>query len=383
MRDTTAGSPAVRLSGLEIATHLVLGEASPPPSLPGAPAGDPRAALEAVVLEALRRPPCVVSFSGGRDSSVILALAAHLARREGLPPPVPATIRAPSAPESEESWWQERVVGHLALPDWQREEVRDELDFVGPVARQALAAHGLLFPAQAHFHVPLLRHAAGGTLLTGAGGDDVLELGPRFVLGAAWGHLRGWHKRSTYRALLRLAPSAPRAAYARRFRRLHVPWLTEAAQRELHRRWTSELVPVGAPDGAAWMLRRRRLAFLRRSLDLLASDAGARIDHPLIAPRFVASLAQHAGWAGTGGRSRFLPRLAGDLLPREVLLRRGKTSFRDVYWARHARELATSWEGGGVDEEVVDPEALRTVWSTGEPNPATGLLLQQVWLAGR
>ena len=55
----------------------------------------PRAALEAVVLRALLRPPCLVSFSGGRDSSLVLAIASDVARRHGLPLPVPATNRFP------------------------------------------------------------------------------------------------------------------------------------------------------------------------------------------------------------------------------------------------------------------------------------------------
>ena len=382
MRDTTAGSPAVRLSGLEIATHLVLGEEPSSPSLP-AVAVEPRTALEAVVRRALERPPCVVSFSGGRDSSLLLAVAAHVARRGGLPPPVPATIRAPQARGSDESAWQERVVAHLGLDDWLRDEVTDELDFVGPVAQGALARHGLLYPAQAHFHVPLLRHAVGGTLLTGAGGDDVLDLGPQYTVRAAWDALRRGHDGTALRTLLRLGPGRVRRAYVQHRRRVRAPWLTPAAQQELDRMWRGELPPVASPAALAWTLRRRRLAALRDSLGALAVDAGAAIDHPLIDPLFVAAVARAAGWAGTGGRSRFLPRLAGDLLPRDVLLRRDKTSFVDVYWTSHSRELAMSWDGSGVDADVVNAEVLRATWATGRPNPATALLLQQVWLAGR
>ena len=381
MRGTTAGSPAVVLSGLEIATHLVLGDA-PVPDLP-ATAATPRAALEEVVLRALRSPPCVVSFSGGRDSSVVLAIAARVARREGLALPVPATIRAPSIAENDESRWQERVVAHLALPDWQREEVSDELDYVGPVAQEVLARHGLLYPAQAYFHAPLLRHAAGGTLLTGAGGDDVLEVGPRAVVAAAWDALRRGHDGTALRTLLRLGPQRVRRTYVQHRRRVRVPWLTPRAQAELERQWAVELHPVASPAALRWTLRRRRLAALRRSLAALARDAGAEIDHPFIAPPFVAALARTAGWGGSGGRSRFLPRLAGDLLPRILLLRRDKTSFRRVYWTDSSRALVARWDGVGVDPDVVDIDVLREVWRRGAPNPATALLLQSVWLAGR
>src|SRR5690606_42164979 len=51
----------------------------------------PRAALEAVIGRALRRPPCYVSFSGGRDSSAVLSVATGVARRGGLADPVPLT----------------------------------------------------------------------------------------------------------------------------------------------------------------------------------------------------------------------------------------------------------------------------------------------------
>ena len=54
------------------------------------------------MLRALRRPPCLVSFSGGLDSSALLAVATAVARREGLDDPVPATLVVPGSPESDE-----------------------------------------------------------------------------------------------------------------------------------------------------------------------------------------------------------------------------------------------------------------------------------------
>jgi asparagine synthase (glutamine-hydrolysing) len=62
----------------------------------------------------------------------------------------------------------------LPVTDWIRLPADDDLDFVGPVATDVLRRHGLLHPANAYFHAPLLREAAGGTLLTGVGGDQVL-----------------------------------------------------------------------------------------------------------------------------------------------------------------------------------------------------------------
>ena len=92
----------------------------------GGPVGRwaPRAALEAAIRPLVRCAPCVVGFSGGRDSSALLAVAVALAAREGLDPPVPVSFRFPHA-ETRESEWQELVVRHLGLAEWARVEIDD------------------------------------------------------------------------------------------------------------------------------------------------------------------------------------------------------------------------------------------------------------------
>ena len=89
----------------EVVTGYVFGQASIQDARSAA-IQTPRVALEAAVLGALRRPPCGVAFSGGRDSSLVLAVATHVARREGLPDPIPVTRRFPDKPEAEESEWR-------------------------------------------------------------------------------------------------------------------------------------------------------------------------------------------------------------------------------------------------------------------------------------
>src|SRR5690242_13957500 len=131
---------------------MVFGTPRRPPPLP--PAGDPRAALETAVRRARGTGPCFVSFSGGRDSSVVLAAAARAARRDGVEPPIPVTARFTDAPDAEESAWQERVVRHVGARDWIRLEFGDELDAVGPYAQAVLMRHGVLWPFNAHFHTP-------------------------------------------------------------------------------------------------------------------------------------------------------------------------------------------------------------------------------------
>src|SRR6185503_3688944 len=71
-RDRASPAAVSAPDPLETAAGVVLGVA-PRRRLP-ASAGGPLAALERAVLPALRRSPCLVSFSGGRDSSAVLAV---------------------------------------------------------------------------------------------------------------------------------------------------------------------------------------------------------------------------------------------------------------------------------------------------------------------
>ena len=160
------------LTALELATHTVVGPSCGSPSRPAA-TGHPAAVLEDAVRPALERGRCLVSFSGGHDSSLVLGIAARVARAEGLDLPIPITWRFPHAPRSHESEIQDEVVAALQLPDWVRLTGGDELDLVGPVAQQTLRRHGVLYPFNTFLHAPLLERAAGGTLLTGVGGDEL------------------------------------------------------------------------------------------------------------------------------------------------------------------------------------------------------------------
>src|SRR5206468_12200197 len=96
-----------------------------------------------------------------------------VARREGLPPPIPATNRFPEFSLTNEDEWQERVVRHVGLEDWVRLDWTDELDLLGPYAEKVLRRHGLAFPSNLHFHDPLMEAARGGSMLTGVGGDEI------------------------------------------------------------------------------------------------------------------------------------------------------------------------------------------------------------------
>ena len=222
---------ARRLTALELATGVAPGVASWAPPLPRGGGQTPLEAIAAVVAPALARPPCLVSFSGGVDSSSVLSLAVEIARREGLPDPIPATNRFPGQERTDEREWQELVVQRLGLDDWIRLEFDDELDLVGPVAAELLRAHGLVFPFNMHFHVPLVAAAAGGSLLTGVGGDEAFEPAPRIQQVLA-GRRRP-RPRDALALALAYAPRPARAFVRRRLGSATLPWLTQAGSAAL------------------------------------------------------------------------------------------------------------------------------------------------------
>jgi hypothetical protein len=310
------------------------------------------------MVRALQRPPCLVSFSGGHDSGLVLAAAVRAARREQLPLPIPVTWRATGAPRADESAWQEAVVAALGITEWIRLAAGDDLDFVGPVAADVLRRHGLLHPANAYFHAPLIREAAGGTLLTGVGGDQVL------------GRLN--------------RPRRPRWWPGQADPALPLSWLRPSAARRVRRGLRREYRarPARYESRAAWAWRRRDLELSRRSLALLGGDAGTDVVHPLLDPEFLQALCRSGISPETaGGRARLLGQVFGACYPDAVLRPRPKATFGEVFWRRHTRSLLAAWDGSGVDPSVVDPAGLRREWQRPQPDLRTALLVQQVWLA--
>ena len=350
-----------RLTPLEIATGLPFGAPARVVPLPRASLGA-REALEQAMLAALRRPPCLVSFSGGRDSSTVLAGAAALARREGLPAPIPATLRAPGSARADESEWQERVIAHLGIADWERVDVHDELDAVGPYATRVLRRHGLLWPFNVHFHLPLLDLARGGSLLTGIGGDELFAAAERPT--------------RRRRAFAWAPPPLRRAVLARR-EPVDFPWLTEAARHEATAARAAESAsePRGVRGRMAWLRGLRYLELALDAIGLLAADADVELAHPLIDRSLWAAAAAHGGFAD---RTQGMEALFGDLLPTEVLARSSKAGFDAVFFNRHSRAFAEAWDG---EAEFVDGAALREHWLGDAPAAQTFTLLQWLWLA--
>lgn len=370
---TRSAAPA--LSPLDVACGIVLDPRPRPRPLPSTDA-TPLQALEDAVLPALRCPPCLVSFSGGRDSSLVLAAAVRVAGREGLAAPIPVTNRFAGVPRTDETRWQEQVVAHLGVADWQRLEFTHELDALGPYAQRMLRAHGLLWPFNVHFHMPLLDAARGGALLTGAGGDELFEAAGRGP------------SRSRPRALafgaLQLAPRAVRAAVLARRRPLTFAWLRADARAAATRAMAAEA--AAQPRGPlaarmAFVLGMRYLSVALDSLDACAATEGVVLGHPLCAPALWSAVARVAPAAGFEGHEQALRAMFDGLLPNAVTARSDKASFDEIFWHRHSRAFARDWDGAGVPADLVDAEVLREHWRRGPPAGQSLTLMQSAWLA--
>ena len=351
---------------LEIAACVVTGhDGTLAPSASGE--RDPRRALELVVLEALRRPPCGVAFSGGRDSSAVLAVAVHVARREGLPEPIPITKVFPDVPRPRSRAWQERVIDHLRLDDWQRIVIHDELDLLGPLATANLVDHGVVWPPTIHGDRPVIDRVRGGSLIDGEGGDEVLG-------GDGTPHRAGDDARSLptlrHASQAGAAPrwrSLPKRLHARRVRDRWsadpLPWLRPVAAAALaaavggeerpRRRCRSPRAcadPPPARPGA------RRRATASTSLAPGTSSCRARCCTPTSSTRWRRRAASSASAAA---RPRCAPS-SSDLLPDDVLTRADQGDVQRARSGRPTPERSPSaGTASGVDTSLVDADEVR------------------------
>ena len=323
------------LTPLDVASGLVLGFSPPEPVTTSGEidAGTALAALEWAILPALLRPPCVMSFTGGRGSSLVLAVAVQLARREGLELPVPATIRMRGSANGDESAFQERLVIRLGLTEWVRMQVEEECDLVGPMATAVLRRYGCLWPSDAHLWTPLLDWAFGGSLLTGVGYSGPGGGAPAFVF--------------------------------RDFRPLS--WLRPSAKHEVRTLWMADAVRRRrAQRDPAWWLRLRQVRIRIGLLQRMGAARRVELCHPFLDPGVVAALAAQPK------RSEIEPVfLEGLRSPPST-----PTAWGAALWGLDSRELATDWRGEDVDQDLVDVDALAREWSVPQPDPRTYPLIQ-------
>lgn len=375
-----------RPSPFEVATSWMHGRVAPPDAVRG-PRETPRAALEAALLQALRRAPCYVAFSGGRDSSALLAVAVHVARTHGLPAPVPVTELYPGVPESDESEWQELVMSHLGLQEWVRLEFPDGNDLLGTGACESLLARGVIWPVALHVKSAVLGRLGGsGAFVTGEGGDEVLGRRRGAQVSRLW-------RRRPVRTNGHDLRSAASALAPRPYRRSRVlarfegddmqPWLRHEARLRHHRLLAADAAdePLTTRRSLEWLLTRRATAVSSHNYGLLAADHGLELHEPLLDPRFVRSLAATAGTWGFSSRTEAMRALFDDLLPAPVLSRRTKAYFNRALVGEATRTFAEDWDGTGIDPQLVDSEVLRAEWLSDFPSAIATPLLHSAWLA--
>jgi asparagine synthase (glutamine-hydrolysing) len=378
--------PIVRLSLVESAVDSAFGDVtaeSPQPVAESSRSLDPIEALAEGILPALERPPCFVLFSGGRDSSLMLAIAVRVARREGLALPIPVTHVFPDYPETQESEWQELVLDHLGLRERFLQVFHSEMNFLGSIVQTSIRRNGLIAPAGSHLLVPTLAEARGGSVITGQDGDGLFNGGS---FNRARAIVRG-RERPTLRLPLTLAralaPQPIRRAVAEGRISGLPTWLQPSALEELKRIDSAEAAgePMRWNNYVRWWRRRRYLAVRRQAMARLGEAHDVLMVHPLMESRFVHTMALRGGAWGWENRTAALRALFPGLLPDAVYRRETKAVFTRPYWGGEAREFIAGWDGRGLPENVVHVDELRAVWARERPNAHTALLLHAAWAA--
>lgn len=371
-----------RLTPVEIATSFIAGTSRSTRRLDPDKRSDALGSLRVALRDALLKPPCLVAFSGGRDSSALLALAVDVARREGLDLPIPATNRFPGVPDVDEDEWQRLVLEHLALDDRVVLDLRDELDIIGPVAGPLLKEFGVIWPVNAHFISLLAKEARGGTLITGAGGDEVFSPGmTRLALVLCRAVRPNVHDLRA--AALLLAPARVRAYRLRRTLK-RLPWVRPEAHAEQSKQMAAWLAEEPLWWGTSvidwWWRSKSRLAVVS-SLDAVGAVHDVDVRHPFMDHRFLASVVVDRWRLGFPDRTAAMRSMFDGLLPDALMARETKAAFFQPFINSYSRAFVEVWDETGVDTELVDPVVLRRVWSERNVDARSYLLLQSAWLA--
>lgn len=372
-----------RVSEFELVTGWVGGYE--PVTVPAdAALASARQRFDEAVLAALQRPPCVIAFSGGRDSSAILAVAVELARRHGLDEPVAATHSFPEDEHADERAWQEKVVRHLDLKEWVQVVDDGSFDILGSQSREALLQHGVLWPALLNGLVRLAGLAPGGSFVVGEGGDEVLGIQRMTGINLLLTEKR--RPSAGHRSML-VDALAPRPLARRRVRRAALemgshPWLPHDYQ--------VAYADVIAHDNCDAPLRwdravvrhagRRNVAAMVTNYRRLLEPHGTSVHLPFLDTRFLGAWAAEGGARGFISRTRMMRMLFHDVLPDDVLARTGKGEFSAVAFGPGTRAFMSEWDGTGLPD-VVDAEVLRDVALSPRPFFGAQLLTQRAWLA--
>jgi len=295
---------------------------------------------------------------------------------------VALTTRWPGDVLSEESAWQEHVVSSVGVEDWEIIYPGDQLDLLGPVATAVLTDQGLLWPPPSYVLYPLMQRAAGGTLVTGEGGDEVFGL---WAHASTWESLRKrkWPGARSLGALgVAILPSRARELLCRNSVSAYQDWLLPDAKAMYER----QLAAAFAQDAPQWprylaqILGSRDLALAAATRSAMSARARTTYQAPFLEAPFLSAMGKVGGHYGIGNRSMVMRRTFGGILPDNVLTRVSKATFGDVFWGKESRDFARTWDGEGVDRELVDVDKLRRAWLADRPVFGCALALHAAWL---
>ena len=252
-----------------------------------------------------------------------------------------------------------------------------------------MAWDGLPYPYNLHLLLPMMEAAGGGALVTGVGGDQVLNAAGR-ELDVLAGRVRP-EPRDGLRLAAGGAPPALRRTLLRRRIRLRLPWLSEAGNVAL----TEAALEQEARRRLRWdarlreMWRSRVFRLMLGRIDSLGGRVDARVVHPFLDPRFMVALAAAGGRTGYADRTAAMRALFAGELPDRVTARATKAGFDEVLFNRHSKAYVdglgearlASLLGALGAGALVDPAALLAHWRAERPIANSFLLLQACRLA--
>jgi asparagine synthase (glutamine-hydrolysing) len=159
------------------------------------------------------------------------------------------------------------------------------------------------------------------------------------------------------------------------------PWLRHEESHELTRRYLAERrrEPRRLGHRIAWHISRRDLVTTRASLALIAADHDVTMVNPFLDNRFLAALTARAGRRLCPTRNELLSEIVGGCAPAVVTAPRPKARFLEVFLRSPTMRFVHGWNGGGVDQDLVDCTALRDLWSRWPIPPGTAPLVQYLW----